>query len=824
MHHEFFALILSARKAFEQDPEGSLNFALRSVEAGMDLEKQFVIDRRGFEINGVESCEKCPPPGQVPKSCKHGFDPVFQELSGNCSCVTGYKCCGDKCQPLKNDCEKGTHFPQLIRDCCNCQKYVCRPCPVVDRKCLNPCDEPVDTKDERGCPSFECVRKPDPTYPIEDCNKTCQVEKTVTDKCGFHKTVCECQKPPQCTPEKPKAKDCHRIEKVNFEGAFGCAEDEKSCVQCYYWIQVPDEIKNKPKNCSECQLPELVRGKCGGYTTECRCRDIPNCHPPVPPKHRVPRCHTPKKVFSETTFKCNGTGPVCVPCYHWDMVPDGKDNNTVNCDTRCMYKRPKALECGAGEECVCNGRTSEDCQPNAPDPMKCYTWVKNFQKNQFMCNGGDVEKECLECWKWGWKKDPCPAPDNKTCSDCEQEVIRVDECGCRKRSCEGVVLKDCKPKKPPVDKCHNDPVRYPTGEISASENGCINCHRWNVTRKHVPDTNKCHLEHLPKKCRSDFTEKGECGSTVTSCRRNVLPCANIYDECPVGHKLVELKTECGGARSACVDCGAIVEDDAKQEYPNKCYTIDKITIMGQCVHQIKKKKQCKEESLHGCECPRRGMKKKLFHDKCGCPKLICVGCSIERGAIDVQVLLDSSYSIKAENWDLLMNEMKEHFIDSLMTHKDSRMAIARFGTDSEELIPLKKGVTGKLLDPFNNWRNMDSTYLGEALHKFLPKFKKVAGPVGTGSTKFLFVITDGKANGHVDVKPAAAKWKDAVDHIYALGFAEIDKDGLGQITDKKDNIKYHLNLLDLIKDINENVLPTVCNEEGKITSLAVDTD
>ena len=42
----------------------------------------------------------------------------------------------------------------------------------------------------------------------------------------------------------------------------------------------------------------------------------------------------------------------------------------------------------------------------------------------------------------------------------------------------------------------------------------------------------------------------------------------------------------------------------------------------------KKKKQCKEESLHGCECPRRGMKKKLFHDKCGCPKLICVGKNI----------------------------------------------------------------------------------------------------------------------------------------------------------------------------------------------------
>ena len=39
------------------------------------------------------------------------------------------------------------------------------------------------------------------------------------------------------------------------------------------------------------------------------------------------------------------------------------------------------------------------------------------------------------------------------------------------------------------------------------------------------------------------------------------------------------------------------------------------------------------------------------------------------------------------------------------------------------------------------------------------------------------MITDGKANGPVDVAEAAAKWKDAVDHIYALGFGDADKEG-----------------------------------------------
>ena len=38
----------TARRTFDEDPEGSLNFALRSMEAGMDLDKQVGV---GFKKN-----------------------------------------------------------------------------------------------------------------------------------------------------------------------------------------------------------------------------------------------------------------------------------------------------------------------------------------------------------------------------------------------------------------------------------------------------------------------------------------------------------------------------------------------------------------------------------------------------------------------------------------------------------------------------------------------------------------------------------------------------------------------------------------------------
>ena len=43
--------------------------------------------------------------------------------------------------------------------------------------------------------------------------------------------------------------------------------------------------------------------------------------------------------------------------------------------------------------------------------------------------------------------------------------------------------------------------------------------------------------------------------------------------------------------------------------------------------------------------------------------------------------------------------------------------------------------------------------------------------------QILFVITDGQANGALDVKTEAQKWKDRVDYVYALGFGDVNVEG-----------------------------------------------
>merc|ERR1712168_11451 len=202
-----------------------------------------------------------------------------------------------------------------------------------------------------------------------------------------------------------------------------------------------------------------------------------------------------------------------------------------------------------------------------------------------------------------------------------------------------------------------------------------------------------------------------------------------------------------------------------QGYPDTCYNTD---ATGQCG---KEKKPCPEDSLRELECTKPGMKKKLFHDQCGCPKLICTGCALENGPIDVQIILDD----------------------------------------------------------YTAFKDMGTTHLGEALQRFLRRFIKKAGLKGSDASarapRFLFVITDGKANGPVDVAEAAAKWKDAVDHIYALGFGDADKEDLAKITDEKANIIVHPKLEDLFEDINEHVIPKVCKSgpvDVEVTECAIE--
>jgi len=185
---------------------------------------------------------------------------------------------------------------------------------------------------------------------------------------------------------------------------------------------------------------------------------------------------------------------------------------------------------------------------------------------------------------------------------------------------------------------------------------------------------------------------------------------------------------------------------------------------------------------------------------------------LARGPLDVQIILDASGSVGKENWKKLLNEMKENFIDGLMSHKESRMAIARFGTTHDVITHLKKGVTGSVLNAYDKFENLGYTYLSDALKDLLPEFKKRTA--NSTATKFLFVFTDGKAHNPDAVEVEAKKWKSAVDHVYAMGYAGIDEEGLKRITDVPANVKFRKELSDLFKDVNEQVIPAVCDNTG----------
>ena len=109
-------------------------------------------------------------------------------------------------------------------------------------------------------------------------------------------------------------------------------------------------------------------------------------------------------VILETGFDI----PVIVLVYlrlMWSIHFHNKLHTQV-CNDKCMKKQPRKCH-GHGEKCVCNGRLREDCQPKEPKKIKCYTWYKDLQENQYMCRKD--EKSCDQCWTWAWKKEACPA-------------------------------------------------------------------------------------------------------------------------------------------------------------------------------------------------------------------------------------------------------------------------------------------------------------------------------------------------------------------------------------------------------------------------------
>ena len=61
------------------------------------------------------------------------------------------------------------------------------------------------------------------------------------------------------------------------------------------------------------------------------------------------------------------------------------------------------------------------------------------------------------------------------------------------------------------------------------------------------------------------------------------------------------------------------------------------------------------------------------------------GCPTDHGPLNIQLVLDSSASMGLI-WAEMIKDLRENFIDVIMTNSRSKMAVTRFGSSAEQLV------------------------------------------------------------------------------------------------------------------------------------------
>merc|ERR550534_2754182 len=106
--------------------------------------------------------------------------------------------------------------------------------PAVKPTCKNKCHLPVQTKDQCGCPTYEC--KPAPTIPpppgppkcAEECKKCQKCKRVVDPDCGHTVDKCVFACDPYIPPEKPQFLEPMKIDEC------GCrVQPPKKPLLCY---------------------------------------------------------------------------------------------------------------------------------------------------------------------------------------------------------------------------------------------------------------------------------------------------------------------------------------------------------------------------------------------------------------------------------------------------------------------------------------------------------------------------------------------------------------------------------------------------------------
>lgn len=136
--------------------------------------------------------------------------------------------------------------------------------------------------------------------------------------------------------------------------------------------------------------------------------------------------------------------------------------------------------------------------------------------------------------------------------------------------------------------------------------------------------------------------------------------------------------------------------------------------------------------------------------------------------VDVVLVLDSSTSIGPDNWVLELKFASDVTKPLSISPDDARVALVRYNTHATMMFDFEKYSNGKDLRAaiMKTKYTEGLTFTGEALDLVLAKLVPKMRPA---VPKLLFLVTDGKTNGHKHPVEVAEELKRKGVNIFAVG-------------------------------------------------------
>merc|ERR1712048_721966 len=185
--------------------------SLKDYLAGLEEPHPLARSARSSVLCDASACPATPHLN-VDDECAGAWKPNYEARGADgCECLTEYKCCTGRCQELNlNACPKGTEFPTIITDCCDCEVIKCDDCPApadVESTCprghgARPPQCYTYTRDNHysndtnaakgtstNCWLSGCVENPSDAPADKVCDSRCQNDVNNLSECQFPSTL-----------------------------------------------------------------------------------------------------------------------------------------------------------------------------------------------------------------------------------------------------------------------------------------------------------------------------------------------------------------------------------------------------------------------------------------------------------------------------------------------------------------------------------------------------------------------------------------------------------------------------------------------------------